>query len=240
MKLRMQTDSLASNTAAQALITTFAHDLRQPLRSIVMATQRIQRKAPELNEEIKAKLEEILAAARRQEELIASIVEYDQVFQTQPDSPIGLRLAIQTACMKIEAFRQAHRGSIQYDPEAIPRVQAPSGLTRVLEKVLHNSLKFHAPDNTPAIELEASDDCEGQIVVRVSDNGLGVEPQYREVVFEPFKRLNPASEYAGSGIGLATCRRVMETMRGTIRFEDHRNGAGSLIALSFPKGQEPV
>ena len=222
------------NDAASALILTFAHDLRVPLRSIVMTTQRIQRRPEELSAEIKTKLEEILVAARKQEELIAAVVEYDQSLHPglSGDTPLALRLAIQTACMKVDAYRQARGASVTFDSEALPRVMVPSGISRVVEKVLHNSLKFQLADTTPVVRVEASQDADGRITIRVHDNGIGIESAYRMSVFEPFKRLNSAVDYPGSGLGLSICRRLLESIRGTIRIED---SLGLVLAISFPK-----
>jgi signal transduction histidine kinase len=234
----MQTDTTHSNDATSALLMTFAHDLRQPLRSIIMATQRIQRKPQELTGDTRAKLDEIIAAVRKQEELIAAVVEYDQALQSglDADTRLALRLVIQTACMKVDAYRQARKGAIRFEPDAVPKVYAPSGLARVLEKILHNSLKFHPADAIPQVEMEVADnDSPGMLAIRIMDNGLGIDKEYRDAVFQPFKRLNPASEYPGSGMGLATCRRLMDSIRGSVSFEDHNRDKGSAIVVRFPR-----
>jgi signal transduction histidine kinase len=220
-----------------ALIMTFAHDLRQPLRSIVMSAQRLQRDLQEVSPDSKAKLDEILAAARRQDELITSVVEYDQALHPglAGDAPLALRLAIQTACMKIDAFRLAHRGSIRFEPDVVPKMLAPSGMSRVVEKILHNSLKFHAQERSPLVEIQALEATGGLIEIRVSDQGIGVEPRFREMVFEPFKRLNPGSDYPGSGLGLSTARRLLDSIQGTIRFEDREPTPGAMVIVSFPR-----
>ena len=232
----MPTETTSEGDATSALVMTFAHDLRQPLRSILMATQRLQRSPEALSDEVKAKLDEIIAAARRQEELIASVVEYDQALQPglTLDTNLALRLVIQTACMKIDSFRKVREGAIRYEPDSVPPVSAPSGLSRVLEKILHNRLKFHSPGNSPKVDVKVLEQGYDVISVRVCDDGIGIEPQYREAVFQPFKRLNPASEYPGSGMSLATCRRLMESIRGTIRFEDHQSDQGATVMISFP------
>ena len=224
------------NDSDPMLITTFAHDLRVPLRSIVMTTQRIQRRPEELTVETRAKLDEIIAAARRQEELISSVVEFDQSFHPglRSDNPLALRLAIQTASMKVDAFRQAHSGTISFDSEAVPRVLVRSGIARVVEKVLHNSLKFHAPNRRPEVSIEVAEQPPGLMAMRIIDNGLGVEAAYREDVFKPFKRLNSASEYPGSGLGLSICRRLLESIDGTIQIE---GSPGAIVLLRFPKMQ---
>jgi len=229
--------SKVDGDADSALILTFAHDLRQPLRSIVVSAQRIQRNnLKELSPDTTARLEEILASARRQEELIASVVEYDQALHNglAGDTPLPLRLVIQTACMKVDAFRQRHRGSIRTEPEIAPQMIAPSGLSRVLEKILHNSFKFHRHENDPAVEIRVSEAASGVIEIRISDTGLGIEPRYREMVFEPFKRLNASSEFPGHGLGLSISRKLLESIHGTVRFEDRGEGPGAMAVVNFP------
>jgi signal transduction histidine kinase len=222
------------------LITAFAHDLRVPLRSIMMSAQRIQRRPEEFSPETKAKLEEIMAAARKQEELISSVVEFDHALQEglASDSPMALKLAIQTACMKVEAYRQAVQGTVSFDANAAPRLSAPSGISRVVEKILQNGLKFQAPGNAPVLVVLAFEDPPGQVTIRVRDNGIGIERQYRGTVFEPFKRLHPASEYPGSGLGLAICQKSLASIGGTIGFEDDGlEGRGIATVVRFPKLQ---
>ena len=226
--------------ASSALISTFAHDLRAPLRSMMMTVQRIQRSQEALSAETQTKLDEILKAARRQEELISSVVEYDQAQNPGlvDDGLLQLRLAIQTACMKVESYRQAKNGTITVDLEAVPRTLVPSGIARVIEKILHNSLKFQTVDATPVVLLEASQDEGGVINVRVTDNGIGIEAAYRDVVFEPFKRLNANSEFPGSGLGLSTCRRLISSVGGSIYIDDVRT-AGTSLVMRFPGTRRP-
>lgn len=201
------------------LILTFAHDLRSCLRSIVVATQRIEREPEELSVASRARLDEVLAAAKRQEDLIASVVEYDQA-NLAGDPPLALRLVIQTACMKVDAYRQARGGVITFDSQAIPKVPVASGLSRVIEKILHNGLKFQPAGKHPLVRVEASENDVGGIAITVHDNGIGIEPAYRQSVLEPFKRLNPATEFPGSGLGLAICQRLVESIGGNLRIDD--------------------
>lgn len=224
---------MPTESDTSALLLTFAHDLRVPLRSIVMTAQRIQRRPEEFSAETRSKLDEILAAARRQEELIAAVVEYDQALQPglASDTPLALRLAIQTACMKVDAYRQACQGTVAYDADAVPKVLVPSGISRVIEKILHNSLKFHSAGSPPVVHVDVSEDSTGGITITVQDQGIGIEPVYREAIFQPFRRLNPASEYPGSGLGLSICQRLVESVGGTIRVGDLDEGLSMVIRI---------
>jgi signal transduction histidine kinase len=216
-------------------LLTFAHDLRQSLRTVVMQTQRIQRMGDgDVSDAVKARLDEIVAAARRQEELIASVVEFDQAGQEGGEdtlTPIPFKLAIQTACMKVEAYRkQCADSTIRFEHRAGPGCSVPSTFARVVEKVLHNALKFRERGLPAEIGIET--DSGG--VVRIVDAGLGIEPRYRETVFEPFRRLHAASEYPGCGLGLAICRRLMTAMGGEIAIEDPGPERGVAVRIRVP------
>lgn len=221
-------------------VLTFAHDLRQPLRAIMLQVQRIQRQDEALSPSTREKLDEILISARKQEELIASVVEYDQAIQhgLGGEAPIALTLVIRTAFNKVDAFRQLQKGAIHFDPATFPAVAVQPGIATVLEKILHNSLKFHVKDEAPELALEACAEHPGMLCLKVIDNGPGIEPQYREAVFEPFKRLHPSSEYPGCGLGLSTCIRLIESIGGTIKFEDREGGRqGLATVMRFPAAE---
>lgn len=219
---------------------TFAHDLRQQLRSIMMHAQRLERQAEKLSLEDKSKLSDILTAARRQEELIASVVEYDQALHNgmEGETRMPLRLVIQTACLKVDGFRKLQEGTLLFDAASVPEMMVPSGLAKVIEKILHNALKFHSKETPPQVEIETVPDSSGSICIRVKDNGLGIERQYRDRVVEPFQRLNPGSEYPGSGMGLSTCLRLMESIGGNIRIEDHAGSSGVAVVVCIPLTEE--
>ena len=84
------------------------------------------------------------------------------------------------------------------------------------------------------VKIEAREKEPGFITIRVTDNGLGVEPKYRGLVFQPFSRLNAKSSFAGAGMGLAICFRLMECIGGTIVFEDPAGPRGANVVLRFP------
>ena len=111
---------MASNNLSSDLIVTFAHDLRQPLRTIMMQAQRIQRQGGEgVSGETNTRLDQIVAAARAQEELIASVVEYDQAGQQsggfESARLLPIKVVIQTACMKVENYRRQCDGVIRFE-----------------------------------------------------------------------------------------------------------------------------
>jgi signal transduction histidine kinase len=216
------------------LIPRFAHDLREPLRSIVMQAQRIQRQTEPVSEETRGKLDEIIAAAKRQEQLIAAMLEYDQAGEEGAaawEMTLPLPVAIQGACRKLEKYREQCGGSVAFDAALTPAAPGPAWLAKVVEKVLHNALRFHRSGAAPVVRIEGEWNGE-EIVVRVVDRGIGIEAKYRESIFTPFRRLHAVHEYPGSGLSLATCRRLLGAAGGRIEVED--GGEETVFRIHLP------
>jgi len=107
----------------------------------------------------------------------------------------------------------------------------PTMLTQVYQNLIENALKYNAAD-TPIVNLTAERG-DGHWTLGVRDNGIGLEPQFTERIFEPFKRLHGMTEYEGSGIGLAICRKSVERMGGKIWVESEP-GRGAHFKFTLP------
>jgi len=217
----------------------FGHDLRQSLRAILFNTQRIQRQNPPLSPETLTLLEQVIAAARRQEELIEGVVDYDSAISQagQLDRRMRLSVVLQAACRQVEPFRKLHQGTLQVSE--CPLVYASPILAKALEHLLHNALKFHRLGSEPLVrvEVEVGEDVARGIVIRVTDDGIGIEEKYRESVFSPLTRLHGPDEYAGPGMGLSICRALLGSIQGTVIFEDSGGGSGVCAAIRVPAAE---
>jgi len=107
-------------------------------------------------------------------------------------------------------------------------------MSQVFQNLVGNALKYHAKEVAPRVHVSAQPE-RGQWVFAVRDNGFGIAPQYHEKIFTPFKRLHGA-EFAGAGIGLATCKRIVEHYGGRIWVESHP-GEGSTFYFSLPAAE---
>jgi signal transduction histidine kinase len=216
-------------------LTVFAHDLLQPLRAIKLNAQRLQIEGEPLSSSAIERLDEIIAAARTQEELISAVMEYDHVLHSTPlvTARMPLHLAIESAMRTVDVYRISQNGRIRIlsDP---PASMAPVVISKALEKVLNNSLKFQHAQAIPEVEIEAVNESPEWIAIRISDNGLGIDAKYRSLVFQPFKRLNPISAYPGSGLGLTIARRLLESVDGTLTLEDHNQSSGIRAVIHYP------
>lgn len=218
-------------------IDKFAHDLRQSLRAIMFSTQRIQRQNPPPTPEILTLVEQVTAAVRKQDELLKAAVDYDSAVRLDGrlEKPMLLSVVIQAACQQVEAFRKQHHGTLHIS--ACPAVYTSPLLAKALEKLLHNALKFHRVGSEPAVQLEVGGSVEVGIVVRVTDNGIGIAEKYRESVFSPLSRLHGPDEYAGPGLGLSICRALVGSIQGTVVFENSGGPFGVSAVVRVPTAE---
>ena len=102
----------------------------------------------------------------------------------------------------------------------------------LLQNIISNGIKFQTLANQPIIKIKAFQNTEAW-VISVSDNGIGIDNNYQSKIFEPFKRLHAKSEYEGTGIGLAVCKKIIARMGGTMWIESEK-GTGSTFFVSIP------
>jgi signal transduction histidine kinase len=104
-------------------------------------------------------------------------------------------------------------------------------VVQLFQNLLANAIKF-CPHRTPSIRVEGRRE-RGCAIVTVSDNGIGIDPAHYERIFQIFQRLHGRGEFAGTGVGLAVCKRIMERHGGTIELESKRD-EGTTFRLEFP------
>lgn len=99
-------------------------------------------------------------------------------------------------------------------------------LVQLLQNLIGNGIKFRRPESPPHVVVEGEERGSGY-VIWVHDNGLGIEPEHQERVFQMFQRLNRREDYPGNGVGLAIARRVVEVHQGAIEIESRSTGGTS-------------
>lgn len=120
--------------------------------------------------------------------------------------------------------------------DALPTVMADRAQMRqVFQNILGNALKFRAEGRVPEIHISASRE-ESQWILRVKDNGIGIDPRQYERIFMLFQRLHGRDKYSGAGIGLAVCKRIVERHGGRIWVES-QVGQGSTFYLALPDAE---
>ncbi|MEO1511033.1 MAG: PAS domain-containing protein, partial [Planctomycetota bacterium] len=208
-----------------------AHDLRAPLRTIAgNAELAIMGRGPAENAQngtTDRHLEKILAGTRRMSELIDSLSAYSRVGRADClIDDADLDRIIEGIRADLETDLAESGGELVSGPLGVVRAD-PRMIAQVLRNLIANGIKF-VRDKPPRVAV-SRDDRDGETRIRVTDNGIGIDSQFRAAIFEPFKRLNAGSEFAGSGVGLSICRRIVERHGGEIWVESVPEGGSSFV-----------
>ncbi len=226
-----------SNRELQDFASVAAHDLQEPLRKIQAFGDRLGRRhADDLSEDGRDYLERMTAAAARMQALIADLLAFARV-STRAAEPrrIDLNDAVRDVLTDLERPIEETGAVLQI--RDLPVIEAdPMQMRQLFQNLLGNALKFRRSDAQPEIEVSARTLDGGQAEISVTDNGIGFDPQYADRIFAPFQRLHGRDEYAGTGMGLAICRRIVERHGGTIAVSS-KPGAGTRFTIELPVRQ---
>ncbi|MEZ4571991.1 MAG: ATP-binding protein [Thermomicrobiales bacterium] len=232
----------ASNRELEEFAAIASHDLQEPLRKILMFGDRLEHDASgQLSESASLYLERMLDATRRMRRLINDLLAFSRV---RPSAltikRLDLSALIGSVIEDLEPQIQNHGADVIV--EQLPEILGDELQIRTLfQNLIGNGIKFHHPERPPIVTVCAdrhpNDD--GGISVHVSDNGIGIEPEYFERIFSLFERLHGRQEFEGTGIGLAICQRIAEHHGGTIRVASEP-GCGSTFTVRLPASPEDI
>ncbi len=221
------------NQELEAFSYSVSHDLRAPLRSIDGFSRILQEEHGEhLGEQGMRLLDRVRASTQRMCELIEDLLQLSRVGRTDLDRrPLDLSALARSVVARLRD-KEPERAVTVVIEDGL-RADADRGLMRaVLENLLGNAWKFTARTESPTIELGRRD-VDGQPGFFVRDDGDGFDMRYADKLFRPFQRLHTDDEFPGTGIGLATVRRIIERHGGTVRAES-APGAGATFSFTIP------
>ncbi|MCU0352707.1 MAG: PAS domain-containing protein, partial [Cytophagales bacterium] len=229
-----------SNTELEQFAYTASHDLQEPLRKIRAFAEMLQQRLQGRLEEMESSaLERMRSSAQRMQEMIQTLLEFSRIGRIQ-EPPVPVSLAETVRQVLDDLAEPIREKDAAISVSALPTVVAePTQMHQLFQNLLSNALKFST--EKPVIRVFAepieSADAAGTPhrfwQVSVSDNGIGFEPEYAEQVFAIFRRLNGRHEYVGTGIGLAICKKIVETHGGTIRAAS-QPGQGATFTFTLP------
>jgi len=212
-----------------------SHDLQEPLRMVSSYTQLLLRRYGERFEgDAKEFMGYIVDGAARMKQLIEDLLAYSRVGTRGKDfHEVEVEGALRRAVTNLRAAIEESGASVTWD--ALPTVIADDlQLTQLFQNLIGNALKFRSA-SVPRVSVSATEK-EKEWEFKVRDNGIGIEPQYFERIFMVFQRLHNKTEYPGTGIGLAICKKVVERHGGRIWVEA-QPGEGSAFHFTLPKVQ---
>ena len=241
-ELKVANEELALRTAqlndALQTMETFtysiAHDLRGPLRAMVVFSSMVVEECSEsLHAQGKDYLSRISDAARRMDRLVSDLLVYGRLTHVEATSvPVSLDHALSKVLDDLAAEIEARKAEIEVERPLPVIMGSPVLLNHVLVNIIDNAIKFMPGGRFPRVRIRGSREREDCARLSISDNGIGIAPEYHVKIFDLFARLHKPSEYSGTGIGLALVKKAMDRMLGKVGLES-TPGQGSCFWLEF-------
>ncbi len=222
-----------SNKDLEQFAYVASHDLQEPLRMVTSYTQLIARRYKgKLDSDADDFINYTVDAAVRMQKLIADLLQYSRLNTGAENfSETDLNLLLDNAVRNLSVAIEENNARIIF--AKLPKIKCDSTqIYQVLQNLISNAIKFKS-ETPPVIEISAEEK-ENEFVLKVKDNGIGIDEQYQEKVFIIFNRLNRDARYKGTGIGLAIAKKIVERHNGKIYFES-TPGKGTTFIFTISK-----
>ena len=222
-----------SNQELEDFASVVSHDLISPLRKQQMLIELIDdRYAGSWDSEIQDYLVKVGQYNARMKNLVDRLLAYARVTtKAQPFTAVDLNQLLQSVLYDLESEIAQNQALVTVEP--LPTIKGDRfQLEQLWLNLLQNALKFHSGDRIPEINItcECSKD---RYQIIISDNGIGFEPEQQSKIFTPFHRLHSQRQYAGTGLGLTICYKIVQRHQGTITATSQPN-KGAVFTISLP------
>lgn len=221
---------LRKNEELERFASVAAHDLKEPLRMISQFMSLLKSKyGTSLDEKALKYVDVAIEGSQRMTQLIKDLLEYAKVDdKNAPFESVSIEHVVVSSTALLESVIEETQARITWD-ELPTIVGQPTALRLLFQNLIGNALKYRRPDNPPEIHI-SSEKTETGWEISVSDNGIGIPEDYLPKIFDMFVRVHNRSEYPGTGMGLATCRKIAQIHGGDIKVESELN-KGSVFTV---------
>lgn len=218
-ELRLTADELKrSNHELEAFAYVASHDLQEPLRMVASYTQLLRRRyGDRLDRDAHDFMDYAVDGAMRMQTLIQALLMYSRVGRGVPNrSEVDANRVAEVAVANLRAVIEESGATVTIDPLPAVYVDADR-LLQIFQNLIGNAIKFRSA-SAPHVQV-GTRPVEAGVALFVQDDGIGIDPRFTDRIFQVFQRLHSHSEFPGSGIGLAVCKRIVEQHGGTIWVE---------------------
>jgi light-regulated signal transduction histidine kinase (bacteriophytochrome) len=219
-----------------------SHDLREPLRKVAAFGDMLQKSlGGKLEHDDAENLQFMIDGAQRMNKMIEGLLVYSRVStKSQPPEMVDLNEIVkQLQQLELSVVLQEKQVTMKV-PKPLPTVSAdPVQIRQLMQNLIANGIKYQAKGNLPQITVTSKPAVNGMVRIDITDNGIGIKPEFQQAVFVMFKRLHTRNEYEGTGIGLAVCKKIVERQGGQIGVESEY-GKGCTFWFTIPVATQQV
>jgi two-component system CheB/CheR fusion protein len=222
-----------SNADLQQFAYVASHDLQEPLRMVSLYVDLLKRNLEDnTNKDVVTYFNFVQEGALRSQRLIRELLEYSRIgTKNDPLVDVSLENVLSHVESLLGLTIRENRARITHDP--LPALRADRfQMEQLFQNLIYNAIKYRS-QKAPRIHIGAQRRNK-EWLFKVRDNGIGIDPQYKDQIFIVFKRLHSSKEYPGTGIGLAICKKIVEVHGGKI-WVDSKLGKGAVFSFTLPE-----
>lgn len=229
---KTENELMRSNENLEQFAYVASHDLQEPLRIMASYSELLERRYKDkLDKDANDFIYFIVDSAKRMQKLINDLLAYSRIGRTDKKmEETDLNEIMDKVIKSMSFIIEERKATITLDNLPVLEVNE-SSFIQLFQNLIGNALKFQGTD-PPRVHVGAVRK-NGEWLFSVRDNGIGIEPQYKDRIFMIFQRLHGRDEYPGTGIGLSICKKIVETYGGNIWVESEK-GTGTVFYFTFP------
>lgn len=222
-----------SNQELEQFAYVASHDLQEPLRTISNFVELLEKKYPKNGDDDSYRyFQFILKATSRMQNLIKDLLEISRVGRNVQFTQVDCNKVILDLMAEMEISIKENNAAIHFSDLPV-LIASEIELKRVFQNLISNALKFKNKETAPSITIRAQEN-ENEFIFMIEDNGIGIKAEHTNKIFNIFQRLHSHTEYPGTGIGLATCKKIVSLHNGRLWVES-TFGVGTTFYFTISK-----
>ena len=229
-----------TNEELRDFVHIASHDLQEPLRKIISFGDLIRSRSNTIDEKDIFYLSRMENSSQRLQSLVEDLVNYSTLdsAQARKMEKLDLKDVVQQVLMDLEISIEQSNAKVNIID--LPVIEANRfQMFHLFQNLISNALKYHREDEPPSLTISGKivDSQKGYCRISIADNGIGFEEKYLDRIFKPFQRLHASSQFEGTGMGLAICKKIIDKHNGTITAEAKpQSGTTFIIELPVKQG----